>query len=499
VGMVPDPQVVSDLSVWLEGDHIRTACGAIPEGYVRPDAAFLSTVAGITEQPEPEVVPEPLPAPVPSPGPERRGPFGNLFGNRDPQEAPRPDHDLHRDLRRGLRRGPGLDPAEDMLIEDRLHVSTLEAVQASFERRRMSRDLQATVPDLYSSEVLYWHQDFRTLMAIRYVASLAEDYGVQTEIREVLSMPLGASEITLEEATSLYSGLVSGSAYEFVGETRSGDEAPLLTSTSLIHEIRDMDGRVLYKANPKITTVADPAVAEMTADILRNVVLHGTGRRAASAVPHGSYPVPLGGKTGTTNDFRNAAFIGYVPVGNPHGYSIQGGFTIGAYVGYDDNRSMSNKRIKLAGASGALPAWIGTAHGLMSSGLLYEPPLAQEGTPERGWPLMTSSSLVRVPVDDKTGLQTVAGAGTTPTSTTLVRGGAAVAEVDLPRLARPARISPGTIEALPEEERARVPAPSIPELESPEHMSPEHMSPGIEDPGAQEGAEEELPIIPDGM
>jgi penicillin-binding protein 1A len=479
-GLVPDPQVVSDLSVWLEGDHIRTACGAIPEGYVRPDAAFLAAVSGMTE-PEPE--PEPDPEPVPAPEPERRGPFGNLFGNRDPQpEAPRPD----RELRRALRRGPQLDPAEDMLVEDRLHVSTLEAVQASFERRSMARDLEATVPDLYSPQVLYWHQDFRTLMAIRYVTSLAEDYGVQTEIREVLSMPLGASEITLEEATSLYSGLISGTGYEFLSETRAGEAAPLLTSTALIQEIRDVDGRVLYKAQPKVTEVADPLVAEMTADILRNVVLYGTGRRASRAVMHGSYPVPLGGKTGTTNDFKNAAFIGYVPVGNPHGYSIQGGFTVGAYVGYDDNRSMSNKRIKLAGASGALPAWIGTAQGLMGAGLLYEPPLPQEGTPERGWPLMTSSSLTRVTVDDKTGLHTVATAAPpAPGATTLVRSAAAVPGVGLPRLARPARISPGTIEALPEEERARVPAPTIPELESPEDL------------GAPEELEEELPIAPD--
>lgn len=474
-GLVPDPSDVKDLTVKLEGEAIHAACGSAPEGYRKPDAAFFSEISGLTV-----TVEEPVPAPEPEPEPERRGPFGNLFGNRSPEPGPEPD----RTLRRALRRGPELDPVEDMLVDQRLHTSTLDAVQASFERRRMARDLEAAVPDLYSPEILLWHQDFRTLLAIRYVASLAEDYGVQTEIKEVLSMPLGASEITLEEATSLYSGLVTGKAFEFNGHLRDGTETKLQTSTSLIQEIRDVDGRVLYRADPELTEIADPLIGEMTADILRNVVLFGTGKRAQKAVPHGGPAVPVGGKTGTTNDFKNAAFIGYVPIATPTGYVIEGGYTVGAYVGYDDNRSMSNKKIKLAGASGALPAWIGTSAGLAESGLLgqFYPNLPFDA--EKGWPLYNDPALTRVTVDDKAGLSKTDGTGTI-----LVRGVTASAEIELPHVARPARIAPGTIEALPEEERGRVRDNPIPELGEED----------TEDPSAGTDANEELPIAPDGL
>ncbi|MEQ1503372.1 MAG: transglycosylase domain-containing protein, partial [Myxococcota bacterium] len=443
--VAPDRQVTSSLSVLLDGDAIRVACGAIPDGYVSADAEFVASVPWSRAiEPAPEPVPEAAPEPR-----KRRFLFGG--GNDAPEPAPREPRPVVGPS------GPQLVEAADMLVEDRLHVSTLDAVASAFERRKMAWDLQPDRPDLYDPEVLLWHQDFRTLLAMRYVASLAEDYGVQTEIRQVLSMPLGASEITLEEVTSLYSGLVTGTAFEFTGTTAGGRTAPLPTSTSLIAEIRNVDGRVLYRAEPQTTVVATPQVAELTADILRNVVLHGTGRRAATAIAAGEHPVPVGGKTGTTNDFRNAAFVGFVPVATPTGYAIPGGFTIGAYVGYDDNRSLANKRIKLAGASGALPAWIGTAQGLVAAKLTGEFPAIEAETD--GWPLLVDRSLTRVPVDEHTGVSMVDGP-----ATVLVRGGPDAGEptVQLPVVRRPPRIAPGTIEAVPEDQRPSTPVATEP-------------------------------------
>ncbi len=424
-GQAPDPSVVTDLTVQREGDRVHVACGEVPEGYVTPDAAF---VAGTWSAPPEE------PAP-PEPGRFR------LFPR--PRARPAPVE------------GPQLDALDDLLIDDRLHWSTLDELDAAFERRKLTID--ETV-DLYDPEILYWHQDFRVLLSMRYVASLAQDFGVQTEIREVLAMPLGASEITLEEATSLYAGVATGLGWEFPGRSQGRVVGAVPSATVLIAEIRDVDGRVLYRADGRPTQVTDPEIGGMTTDILRNVVQHGTGRRAADAVRLGSTVVPVAGKTGTTNDFRNAAFVGVVPRATPEGWDVRSGFFVGAYVGYDDNRPMSVGRIRLAGASGALPAWIGTAQGLANAGLLGRAAPAEPT-------LLGPASLVRVPVDTTRGLPDPEGAGSI-----LVRGDGMMAWPDLsmPRIVRPARrrgaavppdASPGTRTAPPERGEAVTPEP----------------------------------------
>lgn len=298
-------------------------------------------------------------------------------------------------------------PVEDVLVDDRLHVSTLRALESSVRRRQLTREaLGADAPGLYEPEVLYWHQDFRLLMNIRLMTRLAAQYGVSTDIAEVMSIPLGASEITLEEATVLYEGLTTGVSWSFLGQARGPGDVLWNTVARpdypalLISEIRDVDGKALYRAKPESRRVASPEVAAATADILRNVVRFGTGRRAMYAVKEGSAQVPLGGKTGTTNDFRNAAFLGFVPAASPSGYTVDDGYTVGVYVGYDDNTSMSSGNIRLAGSGGALPAWIGTAAGLHAHGLLNAPAAV---TTEVSWPLLAPTGMVRVAVDPETG------------------------------------------------------------------------------------------------
>jgi penicillin-binding protein 1A len=72
--------------------------------------------------------------------------------------------------------------------------------------------------------------------------------------------------------------------------------------------------------------------------MLREVVLHGTGVAAARL------PFPVAGKTGTTNDFTDAWFVGFSPT-----------MTCGVWVGYDERRSLGAKE---TGAHAALPIWI---------------------------------------------------------------------------------------------------------------------------------------------
>ena len=78
--------------------------------------------------------------------------------------------------------------------------------------------------------------------------------------------------------------------------------------------------------------------ARIMTSMLREVVLHGTGF-AASKLKH-----PLGGKTGTTNDFTDAWFMGFTP-----------SLTTGVWVGFDEKKTLGNKE---SGAVAALPIWM---------------------------------------------------------------------------------------------------------------------------------------------
>jgi penicillin-binding protein 1A len=381
---------LDDVTVWIDGPTVQVACGAIPSGYVAPDEALIASL----RPPEVETPTEGTDAPD-----EHRGLFHRLFGSGDPGSTdPVPTPAVA---------ALTLASEGDVLVDDRVHLSTLRSLDAAIARRRVAREAAgADAPDLYDPELLYWHQDFRVLLGMEIVAKLAREYGVRTDIQEVLSMPLGASEITLEEATSIYSGITSGQAWDFPGEAVGGgmSAAPAptpLAPTLLIAEIRDVDGNVLYRAQPTPRVVASGEVAAETADILRNVVRFGTGRRALDSIRAGTAAVPVGGKTGTTNGYKNVAFIGYAPKATSDGFALDGAWTVGVYVGYDDNRPLTSGNIKLAGASGALPAWIATVDGLASVGLLGVP-----NGPAGGpiWRFDEDDQLVAVPVDPSTGL-----------------------------------------------------------------------------------------------
>lgn len=285
-------------------------------------------------------------------------------------------------------------------VDDAIELGTLEQIERSMTRRALLDE--AIEVDLYDPDLLVWHQDLRTLIAMRYVIDMARAYGVETPIEPVLSLPLGATEITLEEAARLYAGLVSGDSWHPVGRDATGARVRVASSpTQLIERIVGPDGTVLYQATPTTVRVADPEIGEMTAHILHNTIEHGTGTAALGAADDGRGPIPLGGKTGTTDDYRNAAFVGFAAGPGARGYEARLGPIVAVYVGYDDNRSMRNGSIKLSGAQGALPAWTDAVRGAVAAAA--EP--APDGAPEDGaWDLEHSHELVLVEVDPATGL-----------------------------------------------------------------------------------------------
>ncbi len=151
------------------------------------------------------------------------------------------------------------------------------------------------------------------------VARLARRMGMRSDIEPTRSMALGSHEVTLEELTAAYAPFANGGyAVEPYGILR----------------IRRINGEIVWEREaPEFERVLSDRARRLMNDMLASVVEGGTGR--AAHLPDRE----AGGKTGTTNDFRDAWFIGYVP-----------GFAAGVWIGADDFAPMD----RLTG--GALPA-----------------------------------------------------------------------------------------------------------------------------------------------
>ena len=153
------------------------------------------------------------------------------------------------------------------------------------------------------------------------VLNMASRLGVGNNLKREYSTVLGASEMTLLDLTTIYSVIWN-----------DGQSVHPYSIT----KITDSGGNVIYSRNPSDEiTVLQPQTVEYMKQLLYEVVTKGTGKRAYT-------PNVLGGKTGTSNDNRDAWFIGATP-----------DYVMGVWVGRDDNTSMSSKI-----TGGTLPATI---------------------------------------------------------------------------------------------------------------------------------------------
>jgi penicillin-binding protein 1A len=155
------------------------------------------------------------------------------------------------------------------------------------------------------------------------VIKLCRKFGITSRLVPNLPLALGASDLSLLEHTSAFTTFPNDGVH---------------ISPRMIYRVTNYDGRVIDEFAPEVTDVLPAAVARVEVSMLREVVNSGTSTRAKSLGR------PVAGKTGTTNDFADAAFIGFTP-----------SVTAGVWVGYDDRRSLGNKE---EGGRLALPIWI---------------------------------------------------------------------------------------------------------------------------------------------
>src|SRR5207249_9061176 len=131
-------------------------------------------------------------------------------------------------------------------------------------------------------------------VGIDAVARAAAGLGIASPLPRVPALALGVAETSLLELTAAYGVFASG-----------GVRRP----PRLVVAVTSADGETLYAAPPEEERVLDPGVAYLVTHLLEGVIDRGTGRSARAAGLSGA----AAGKTGTTDDTRDAWFIGFTP------------------------------------------------------------------------------------------------------------------------------------------------------------------------------------------
>jgi penicillin-binding protein 1A len=163
------------------------------------------------------------------------------------------------------------------------------------------------------------------LATLERVRELGTTAGLSHSIPSTPAIYLGAFESNLKDVTAAYSALASHG---------------LRREPYLIERIDDVDGKILYQAQPQQTQVLSPAIAWMVAETMRGVLERGTGSSAKSL----GLDRYAAGKTGTTDNYKDAWFVGFT-----------NSLTCGVWVGFDQPQTIEQRGY---GAALALPIWV---------------------------------------------------------------------------------------------------------------------------------------------
>ncbi|MGB6682075.1 MAG: PBP1A family penicillin-binding protein, partial [Candidatus Acidiferrum sp.] len=161
-------------------------------------------------------------------------------------------------------------------------------------------------------------------VGINSVVDMARRFGITTPLPPYLPLVLGAADMRLIEHVSAF--------------TVFPDDG-IRIDPHMIRRVTSYDGALLEEAHPEVHDVVSPEVARTMTAMLEEVIKFGTGVQAKALGR------PTAGKTGTTQDYTDAWFMGFTPQ-----------LTCGVWVGYDDKQISLGK--KETGARAALPIWL---------------------------------------------------------------------------------------------------------------------------------------------
>ena len=160
------------------------------------------------------------------------------------------------------------------------------------------------------------------MIGIDRVKHMARRMGITSELPTVLSLSLGACEVAPMEMASMYATIASGGIY---------------SKPHLVTRVNDKRGNILYRHRGQRRAAVPEEACREVHKMLRLAVTKGTGRAAAK----GWQSSNVAGKTGTSDDYRDAWFCGYSP-----------NLATVVWVGNDDNQPLLG-----AGATVAAPLW----------------------------------------------------------------------------------------------------------------------------------------------
>jgi len=202
---------------------------------------------------------------------------------------------------------------------------TVEMGKTSWEPKNYDGEFHGSVPLRVALEKSYNIPAVRAAIdaGMTNVIKFASETGMRSRLEPYPSIALGAFEVTPLEIAYAYS--------VFANEGVKAEPITILA-------VATRDGKILESRVAKMKRVAPASVCFVIDDILKGVLDEGT----AAASRRLGFERPFAGKTGTTNDNRDAWFVGY----SPRILSL-------VWIGYDDNTS-----IGLTGSSGALPIWV---------------------------------------------------------------------------------------------------------------------------------------------
>jgi penicillin-binding protein 1A len=161
-------------------------------------------------------------------------------------------------------------------------------------------------------------------IGISTVVDMAKRFGITTPLPPYLPLALGAADMKLLEHVSAFTVFPNDG---------------IRIDPHMIRRVTSYDGALLEEAHPEVHDVLSPDVARTMTAMLEEVIQFGTG---IAAKPLGR---PAAGKTGTTQDYTDAWFVGFTPQ-----------ITAGVWVGFDDKQISLGK--KETGARAALPIWL---------------------------------------------------------------------------------------------------------------------------------------------
>ena len=192
------------------------------------------------------------------------------------------------------------------------------------------------------------------------VAQFAHRLGIESNLAPDLSLALGTSEVSLINLTAAYAVFPrQGKWVEPFG----------------VMEVVDHRGRIIWRAKPPKRLVMSRAGAAIITNMLQGVVSEGTGHQAMTL------KATVAGKTGTTNNYKDALFVGFSPT-----------VATGVWVGQDSGGTLGEKE---SGAKAALPIWIQFMQTVLAS-----------GSPQQ---FDLPDNVTRVPMDPQTGLRATQG------------------------------------------------------------------------------------------